>query len=150
LGLGQDLVPTSEAAGRNRYLFLNGRLRLLPHDWKSFLASDLLSVADVLSMLGKQFRMVQPRSGDESIEEYVQRRLGRRAAHALPDALVTGIQAGDPALLSLKACFPRIVQIEQDHGGLVKAMVHRVFSRGRGNAPRRRTQMWTLRGGMRP
>src|SRR5262245_12525390 len=43
LGLGDRLVPASEVASRNRYLYLNGRLRLLPGNFSSFLRTDLLS-----------------------------------------------------------------------------------------------------------
>src|SRR5438045_5016060 len=37
LGLSERLMPASEVAGRNRYLFLDGKLRLLPNSLKSFL-----------------------------------------------------------------------------------------------------------------
>ena len=36
------------------------------------------------------------------------------------DALVTGIYAGDPKLLSLPACFPRLAEFERDHGSIMK------------------------------
>src|SRR5438067_13828012 len=43
LGLGERRLVASEAAERNRYLFLDGRLRRLPYSLKGFLFSDLLS-----------------------------------------------------------------------------------------------------------
>src|SRR5262245_44205693 len=43
LGLGERMIPASESAGRNRFLLLDGRLRLLPNSLGSFLRSDLLS-----------------------------------------------------------------------------------------------------------
>ena len=43
LGLGTRLLPATEAAARNRYLFLDGRLRPLPGGPAAFLRSDLLS-----------------------------------------------------------------------------------------------------------
>ncbi len=45
--------------------------------------------------------------------------------------MVSGIFAGDASALSLRACFPRMWQLEEDHGGLFRAM----FARRR---PRRR------------
>ncbi len=39
LGLGDRLVAASPAAARNRFLFLNGRLRMLPRGPLSFLMS---------------------------------------------------------------------------------------------------------------
>src|SRR5947209_19236165 len=43
LGLGDRLVAASAGSSRNRYLFLDGKLRPLPGGLISFLASDLLS-----------------------------------------------------------------------------------------------------------
>src|SRR5262249_5817947 len=43
LGLGGELLPAGDAASRNRYLFLDGRLRPLPAGLGAFLGSDLLS-----------------------------------------------------------------------------------------------------------
>src|SRR5258708_18369827 len=43
LGLGDRLLPASDAAARNRYLFLDGKLRRLPTSLVDFLKSDLLS-----------------------------------------------------------------------------------------------------------
>ena len=45
LGLEDRLLPASEAAAHNRYLFLNGKSRPLPNGLMSFLRSDLLSCA---------------------------------------------------------------------------------------------------------
>jgi oxygen-dependent protoporphyrinogen oxidase len=48
--------------------------------------------------------------------------LGREAAKVLVDAMVTGIHAGDPELLSVAAAFPRMVQLEHEHGSLFRAL----------------------------
>src|SRR5438445_13872533 len=51
LGLGDSLLGASEAAERNRYVFLDGRLRRLPNSLKGFLFSDLLSWRGKLNVL---------------------------------------------------------------------------------------------------
>jgi oxygen-dependent protoporphyrinogen oxidase len=43
LGLGDRLVAASEAARKNRYLFLDGKLRALPGSLASFISSPVLS-----------------------------------------------------------------------------------------------------------
>jgi oxygen-dependent protoporphyrinogen oxidase len=48
------------------------------------------------------------------------------------DALVSGIFAGDPSRLSLRACFPKMFQMESEHGGLVRAMLASRKSKRRG------------------
>jgi oxygen-dependent protoporphyrinogen oxidase len=37
--------------------------------------------------------------------------------------MVSGIFAGDPETMSLKSCFPRIAELEDQYGGLIKAMI---------------------------
>jgi oxygen-dependent protoporphyrinogen oxidase len=62
-------------------------------------------------------------AGDETIFGFAARRIGREAAAAMIDAMVSGIFAGDARALSLRACFPRMWQLETDHGGLFKALI---------------------------
>src|SRR5690606_22246324 len=43
----------------------------------------------------------------------------------LIDAMVSGIFGGDARALSLRACFPKMWQMEGEHGGLVRALIAR-------------------------
>jgi oxygen-dependent protoporphyrinogen oxidase len=154
LALGDRLVPASEAAARNRYLFLNGRLRPLPNSLISFLRSDLLSWRGKLSLLGERFRPKRTELGDESIDAFVRRRAGREATDVLADALVTGIHAGDPTLLSVQAAFPRLVALEEQYGSVIKgfartARQRRATAAARGEARRPTGRMWSFREGLR-
>ncbi len=122
LGLGERLVPASEAARRNRYLFLDGRLHLLPNSFVSFLTSDAISWRTRFLLLAERFRPPRRRSGDESIDAFVRRRVGREVAETLADAFVTGIYAGDPKLLSVQAALPRLVELERRYGSVLRGM----------------------------
>src|SRR5262249_6161104 len=123
VGLEGSLVTASEVAARNRYLLLDGRLRLLPSSLLSFLQSDLLSWVGKLEVLTERFRPRRRGFADESVDSFARRRAGREAA-ALADAFVTGIYAGDPKLLSVQASFPRLAGFERDHGSLSAGMAH--------------------------
>jgi oxygen-dependent protoporphyrinogen oxidase len=85
----------------------------------------------------------------------VRRRAGKEAAHILADALVTGIYAGDPKLLSLPATFPRLAQWEKEYGSLIKGMVQTTLRRRKNGillkrpAGQRTTRMWSFRQGLR-
>jgi oxygen-dependent protoporphyrinogen oxidase len=154
LGLGDQLVAASEAAERNRYLFLEGKLRRLPNTAKSFVSSDLLSWRGKLSMLLERFRPRRTGGTDESIDAFVRRRAGREAALILADALVTGIHAGDPTLLSVRAAFPRLVTLEEHHGSVLKGLARTVRQRraeaaARGEPYRKAGRMWSFRQGLR-
>jgi oxygen-dependent protoporphyrinogen oxidase len=124
LGLRERLVPASEAARRNRYLFLDGRLRLLPNSLISFLRSDVLSWRTRFLLLAERFRPPRHSGGEESIDAFVRRRFGREAAETLADAFVTGIFAGDPKLLTVQAALPRLAELEREHGSVQRGMAH--------------------------
>ncbi|MCK9589174.1 MAG: protoporphyrinogen oxidase, partial [Terrimicrobiaceae bacterium] len=60
---------------------------------------------------------------EESVAEFVLRRLGREfLAHAI-DAMVAGVYAGDPARLSLQQAFPKLAAIEAKYGSLIKGQI---------------------------
>jgi protoporphyrinogen/coproporphyrinogen III oxidase len=50
-------------------------------------------------------------------------------------AMVSGIFAGDAGALSLRACFPKMWEMETAHGSLVRALIARRSSRKAGDAP---------------
>src|SRR5207302_1380346 len=60
-------------------------------------------------------------AGEESVAEFFTRRVGGEAYARVVEPLLAGIHAGDATRLSLPATFPRFVEMERDHGGLVRA-----------------------------
>jgi oxygen-dependent protoporphyrinogen oxidase len=153
LGLADRLLPASEASARNRYLFLDDKLQPLPAGLLAFLRSPLLSLRGKLELLGEPFRARRRGRGPESVAAFVRRRAGREAADVLADALVTGIHGGDPALLDVRAAFPRLTALEAEHGSIVRGMIRagkqkRADAAARG-VPPARSRMWSLRDGLR-
>jgi oxygen-dependent protoporphyrinogen oxidase len=153
LGLDDRLIPASESAGRNRFVLLDGKLRPLPTGLFSFLRSNVLSWRAKTNMAAEFFRPRRRISRDESINAFFRRRFGPEAAARLADPFVTGIYAGDPRLLSVEACFPRLVALEREHGSLLLGLIRTsrqgrressVSSKRRG----RSGQMWSFRGGL--
>ncbi len=153
LGIGDRLTAASEAAGRNRYMLLNGRLRLLPSSMGSFLTSRVLSWRGKLNLLAERFRLPRRDDADESIDAFVRRRAGSEVAETLADAFVTGIYAGDPSLLSVRAAFPRLVRMERDHGSIRNGFVaaarrRKADAAAKGQPPSRAGRMWSFREGL--
>ena len=58
---------------------------------------------------------------DESLSDFVLRRFGREALDRLVQPLVGGIYTSDPQRLSLAATMPRFLEMERDHGSLIRA-----------------------------
>jgi len=61
--------------------------------------------------------------GDESVADFIRRRLGTDPLHYAVDPFVSGVYAGDPEQLSVGHAFPRLAAMEREHGSLVRAMM---------------------------
>lgn len=115
---------------RIRYIYSNNRLNVLPEKPFSFFKSDLLTLKGRLRVLYEPF--APKGKDDETLEAFAVRRLGREAYEKLIDPMASGIYAGDGSRLSLRSCFPRIYELESEHGSLIRAMLRLKKSRKNG------------------
>jgi oxygen-dependent protoporphyrinogen oxidase len=122
LGLEARLARSSDLA-RRRFVFAGGRLHRLPESPGSFLGSGLMSLGGKLRLLREPWAASAPDGVDESLGDFARRRLGPEALERLIDPMVTGIYSGDPDTMSLRAAFPRIHELEAEHGGLFRGMM---------------------------
>ncbi len=121
IGLQDRLLPSRDTA-RRRFIYSRGRLHEVPVSPGAFVTSDLLSWPGKARILWEPFAKKRS-EGDETIHAFAARRIGEEAASVMIDSMVSGIFAGDANALSLRACFPRMWQMETEHGGLFRAML---------------------------
>ena len=113
----------SDDNARKRYIFSEGILHRLPENGPMFLKSKLISWPGKLRLAAEMMIAAKRDDEDETLADFGRRRLGAEALEKLIAPMVSGIFAGDPETMSLKSCFPRIRQLEQEYGGLLKAMI---------------------------
>lgn len=116
-----DEVISASPEAKKRYLYFNGKMEPLPDSLISFFTSPLMK--GVIPALLKEWQVARGAMDDESIGDFIERRLNKSIAERLADPLVAGIYAGDIQKLSMRSCFPEIYRKEQEHGSLVKAML---------------------------
>lgn len=129
LGLGDQLIDANRQETAT-LLWGRGGLHPLPDGLELVAPSRILPLitTGLFSPVGKIRMMMEPfipprRDGaDESIAGFVRRRLGGEAVRRIAGPLMAGIHAGDPERLSLKATFPRLIDIERKHGSLTMGM----------------------------
>ncbi len=122
LGITPQLLRSSDLA-RKRFIFAGGTLHRLPENGPAFFASKLISWPGKFRLALEPFAVKAPPGIDETLAAFGRRRLGDEAFRKLIAPMVSGIFAGDPETMSVTACFPRIVELEREYGGLVLAMV---------------------------
>jgi oxygen-dependent protoporphyrinogen oxidase len=105
----------------------DGVMMFAPTKFVPFATTGLFSWRGKVRMAVDLFiprRKVAPGEvNDETLESFVVRRMGRECLDRLAEPLVGGVHASDPAQMSLAATFPRLLEMEQKYGSLMKAFI---------------------------
>ena len=117
------LLPSSDLA-RKRYIFTD-RLHRLPESPGLFLTSKLISLGAKLRVAGEFFVPARREEGEETLQEFGYRRVGKGFTDVFLDAMTAGIYATTPDRVSVNAAFPLVVRLEREHGGLFRGMIAR-------------------------
>ena len=141
LGLTGQLVQTN-ANCRRTFVVRRGRLHRLPDGFLMMAPTQLwpMAVTPILSPLGKlraaMEYFIPPRrdDDDESMAQFVRRRLGRETFDRLVEPLVSAVYAADMEKLSVKATLSRFREMEKQHGSLIRAMRYQMKRRPNGKA----------------
>ncbi|OQX69719.1 MAG: protoporphyrinogen oxidase [Sorangiineae bacterium NIC37A_2] len=125
LGLGKALiVPSPE--GRHVYVAYEGQLHSMPEGLSLGVPTRPLALLEtkLLSDLGKGRACLEPfvppaeEATEESIFDFLARRLGPEMAERIAAPLLGGVFAGDARRLSMQAAFPQLIELEKAHGSL--------------------------------
>jgi oxygen-dependent protoporphyrinogen oxidase len=150
VGLGPHLVETNEAHRRS-FVARGRRLHPTPEGFQLLAPSRLwpFVTSGIFSWQGKArmaLDLLLPRrnastdADDESLAQFVRRRLGREALERMAQPMVGGIYTADPEQLSLRATMPRFLEMERVHRSLILAMWRAARrSEGNGRAVQRAT-----------
>ena len=138
IGLETGLIGTREEFRRS-FIYLKGRLVPVPAGFYLIAPTRLEALAGtrLLSVPGK-FRallelVIPPKRGaageDESVASFVRRRLGREVLDRIAQPMIAGIYSADPEKLSLRATFPRFLDLERDSGSVIRGLLRKQAGR---------------------
>jgi len=130
LGLGERLLGTNDQQ-RQTYVLNRGRPTPLPDGVLLIVPTKLLpfALSPLISPLGKLrmgLDLVIPakRDGqDETLADFIRRRLGSEALDKIAEPLMSGIYNAEAERQSLLATFPRFRALEEQHGSLTRGML---------------------------
>jgi oxygen-dependent protoporphyrinogen oxidase len=130
VGLEKEMLCSNDEF-KGTFIYSRGRLHPLPEGVMLMVPTMILPLAksSLLSWPGK-IRMgmelfVPPGKylKDESLAEFVTRRLGRECLEKIAEPLVAGIHTSNPDNMSVLATFPRFIDMEKKSGSLIKGMI---------------------------
>lgn len=115
----RDPDPAAEA----RYVVRYKRPIEMPGSPIGFFTTPLFTLGAKWAVLREPFRPVKRDGQEESIADFVRRRLCREFLDHAIDALVAGIYAGDPEKLSVQQAFPKLAALEEKYGSMIKGQI---------------------------
>ncbi len=120
-GLEARMIEANIAA-KKRFVTRDGRPVETPGSPFGMITTRLLSLSGKLRIAREPFIGRAPADTEESVADFVRRRLGDEALERLVDAVVGGIHAGCPAELSVRHAFPSLHRMEQEYGSLIRGL----------------------------
>ncbi len=127
-----QLIQDAGLVSRRLYTDSNAEARYVVRDRKpvampahqlGIFTSPLLGWKSKWALLREPFVAPRRDGAEESLADFVTRRLSREFLDRLVDALAAGIYAGDPARLSITHAFPRLKALEDQFGSLIKGQM---------------------------
>jgi len=148
LGLdGEKLYPNSISS--NRFIVKNGKLLPLPLSPFAFFSSSLFNIKSKFNIIKEPFVPKWQNQYEESLSEFVLRRLGQNILDYAVNPFVAGIFAGDPDRLSVKHALSKLYKLEQDYGSLIKGQIKKAkLPAEPGDIPKNRAKMFSFKNGL--
>jgi protoporphyrinogen/coproporphyrinogen III oxidase len=146
LGLLDDRVLADPKAPR--YVLINGQLKNVPMS-PAILTSSFLGGGTRTAIVRDIFGNSTAPEPDESVASFVRRKFSATLLDRLVGPFVSGIYAGDPEKLSLRAAFPFLYDAEKTSGSIVRGALKVLKQRKAQNksSPREKPTLQTFHGG---
>jgi oxygen-dependent protoporphyrinogen oxidase len=130
LGLRNELIGTNDYQ-RNVFVLKNKRLVKMPDGTLLMVPTRFwpFATTGLISPWGKMragLDLLLPKKHDdldESLSDFVRRRLGQEMLDYFAEPLLAGIYNGDPDKQSMQASFGQFVAIEKKYGSLIRGML---------------------------
>lgn len=134
--LNQIVNPGSETSGT--YVLDNASLHPIPVSPTKFIRSPLLTARGKLRMLAEPFQSARRDDDDESLADFVRRRLGQEALDKFIGPVLGGIYNTNPETQSIMVSSPIMREMEKEGGGLFAGALLRAFrnKKKKSKAPR--------------
>lgn len=121
--LGIDAELQKADPGAPRYVLRQGKLRKVPMSPQAMLSTSLLSPGTRWKVVSEPFKRTRPPNEEESVADFVRRKFGHEILEYLVSPFVSGVYAGDPERLSLRAAFPTIEEWEREYGSVIRGQM---------------------------
>lgn len=146
LSISEEKVYADESS-KYRFILRKGKLHALPSGPGSFISTKLWTGGGKLRLFAEPF--IGRGTYEESIADFVTRRLGVEFLDYAINPFVAGVYAGNPSDLSVRAAFPKLYALEEKYGGLLKGTIMGARERKkRGTKAKASAKLFAFKSGM--
>lgn len=138
--------PGSETSGI--YVLDRGSPQSVPLSPFKFISSPLMTTRGKLRMMAEPFQRARRDDQDESLGDFVRRRLGAEALDKFIGPVLGGIYNTDPEIQSIMVSSPVMREMEKESGSLVLAAIQRGFKAKKKWATVRKPRFITYKSGL--
>ena len=116
-----------------RYVYLNGKLNLIPQTPRKILMAPLIPWHAKLRVLAELWKPVL--KGEPTVAKWINHRFG---AALLPyvDAVFTGTYAGDFDKLTIDSVMPGVRALEKEHGSVLRGLISKMREKKKKGGPK--------------
>lgn len=133
LGIEGELCVANPRAPR--YVLRRGKMQKIPMSPQSMVTTSLLSAGSRWKVVSEPLHRTKPPSEEESVAAFVRRKFGHEILEYLVSPFVSGVYAGDPEKLSLRAAFPTLEEWEREYGSVIRGAMKSRPANGKRKPP---------------
>jgi len=127
-----------------RYMVHDDKLVAVPIKLAAMISSPIWSLAGKLRLLAEPF-IRKGGHEDETVSEFIARRVGREVLDKAMEPYVSGVLASDPDMANAYSVLPRMTALEKRYGSLTLGILIHRFLRRRTATPQ---EAFSFKGGM--
>lgn len=116
-------VLYASAAGKKRYIYRNRDLHeVKPHPLHFLMKNSLLSWSAKFRALKEPWVQKSDENKHQSVAAFMRHRFGSELTELMVKPVLGGIYAGDAEKMEMRSAIPKIWEMEQKYGSLIKAL----------------------------
>ncbi len=143
-GLEAYKTPRQVNAENSRYLIHQGKIQSLPMTISGLFSSSLWTTQGKFRLLLEPF-MGKSNKGNETVSEFISRRLGNEFLEKALEPFIAGTLASDPDYASAQHVIPRLTALEKRFGSITAGIiVHKII----GKRTARNPESFSFKNGM--
>lgn len=121
LGCAVSAIPSAQA--HRHFFFKNRIIRISPKNIFLMLRTNLISVFAIVRILSELSVKKSKNNQNETVESFFVRRFGKKFTKNFLTPVMKGIWGGGASKILIRFAFPKLQQIEEHHGSILKYFI---------------------------